>query len=98
MMPLSLWLLVAGAVALDLAVQAVHVTNQALIVARHTQAQGRMIASYMVFYSLGSAFGALASTYAYSKFGWDGVCATGGGISLAGLLLFLMPCRRRDRA
>ncbi|WP_348643100.1 hypothetical protein [Mesorhizobium sp. B2-8-3] len=36
----TLWLLVLGIVMLDLAIQAVHVTNQSLIFARRTPAVG----------------------------------------------------------
>lgn len=89
MLPLSLWWVAGGIVALDLAVQAVHVTNQTLIVDRHPDAAGRVIAGYMTFYSLGSATGAAVSTYAYSALGWSGVCLTGIGLSIAGLALWV---------
>ncbi len=88
MLPLAIVGLVIGVVVLDLAVQAVHVTNQAIIVARHPRAQGRVIAGYMVFYSLGSALGAFGSTRVYSMAGWEGVCLLGGGISVLALMLW----------
>lgn len=89
LLPLSLWWLAGGVVVLDLAVQAIHVTNQTLIVSRHPDAAGRVIAGYMVFYSAGSAAGAAASTYVYSIWGWNGVCVTGFAISAAGFILWL---------
>jgi len=89
LLPLSLWWLVGGTLCLDLAVQAVHVTNQTLIVSRHPDAAGRAIAGYMVFYSVGSAAGAAASTYVYSIWGWSGVCMMGAGISIIGLAIWL---------
>lgn len=89
----SLWWLAVGIVLLDLAVQAVHVTNQTLIVGRHPDAAGRVIAVYMVFYSLGSAAGAAASTYVYSVSGWHGVCLAGATISIAGLLFWASTAR-----
>jgi hypothetical protein len=58
----SLWLLVLGVVMLDLAVQAIPVTNQSLIFAARPEAQSRLVGAYMVFYSLGSGSGAIAST------------------------------------
>lgn len=88
LLPRSLGWLAAGILLLDLAVQAVHVTNQTLIVGRHPDAAGRIIAGYMVFYSAGSAAGAAVSTYVYSIWGWAGVCLTGFCISLAGLTLW----------
>jgi predicted MFS family arabinose efflux permease len=90
MLSLSLWWVAGGIVALDLAVQAVHVTSQTLIVGRHAETAGRTIAGYMLFYSLGSATGAGASTYAFSVSGWSGVCMTGAAISAIGLVLWAL--------
>ena len=47
-----LWLLV-GVIALDFAVQAVHVSNQSLIIAARPAAASRLVGAYMCFYSLG---------------------------------------------
>ncbi|MDT0459551.1 MFS transporter [Streptomyces sp. DSM 41527] len=84
----SLWALVVGVILLDLAVQAVHVTNQTLIYALHPEAGSRLIGGYMVFYSAGSATGALASTSLYSVAGWGAVCALGAAFSCLGLALW----------
>lgn len=78
----SLWLLVLGIVMLDLAIQAVHVTNQSLIFARRPDARSRLVGGYMVFYSLGSALGSIASTMTYGAWGWTGVCLLGAGIGI----------------
>jgi predicted MFS family arabinose efflux permease len=71
--------LVAGVILLDLAVQAVHVTNQSLIFAVHPEAQSRLVGGYMVFYSIGSALGSITSTTIYAAAGWHGVCLSGAG-------------------
>ncbi|MCX4552680.1 MFS transporter [Streptomyces sp. NBC_01387] len=92
----SLWALAVGVIVLDLAVQAVHVTNQTLIYALHPEAGSRLIGGYMVFYSIGSASGAVASTTLYAVAGWTAVCALGAGISL--LALFLWAVTRRGTA
>ncbi|WP_237405466.1 MFS transporter [Actinacidiphila reveromycinica] len=84
----SLWALAAGVVLLDLAVQTVHVTNQTLIHALHPAAGSRLIGGYMVFYSIGSASGALAATSLYAAAGWRAVCALGAAVSLLALLLW----------
>jgi len=86
----SLWLVAAGVIMIDLAVQAVHVTNQSLIIARRPEAASRLVGGYMVFYSLGSALGAIASTLAYAMAGWIGVCILGAAISAAALLFWVM--------
>lgn len=84
----SLWALVVGVILLDLAVQAVHVTNQTLIYALHPDAGSRLIGGYMVFYSIGSATGAIAATSLYAVAGWGAVCVLGAAFSCLGLLLW----------
>ncbi|MGI5473092.1 MFS transporter [Streptomyces sp. CA-132043] len=84
----SLWALAIGAVLLDFAVQAVHVTNQTLIHAVRPDAGSRIIGGYMVFYSAGSSLGALGSSLAYAAAGWPAVTALGMSFSLAALLLW----------
>lgn len=89
----SLWALVVGIVLLDLAVQAVHVTNQAMILPLRTEARSRLTAGYMVFYSIGSAGGSIASTQTYALFGWEGVSFLGASISTIALLFWAMTKR-----
>ncbi|MFD8516273.1 MFS transporter [Streptomyces antimycoticus] len=84
----SLWALALGAILLDFAVQAVHVTNQSLIYAVHPDAGSRIIGGYMVFYSAGSALGAMGSSAAYAAAGWTAVSALGAAFSGAALLLW----------
>ncbi|MEE1744487.1 MULTISPECIES: MFS transporter [unclassified Streptomyces] len=93
----SLWALVAGVILLDLAVQAVHVTNQTLIHARRPDAGSRLIGGYMVFYSIGSATGALAATSLYAAFGWGAVCVLGAAISCLALALWALTQPRHAR-
>ncbi|MEV0604151.1 MFS transporter [Streptomyces sp. NPDC050315] len=84
----SLWALFLGVILLDLAVQAVHVTNQTLIYALHPDAGSRLIGGYMVFYSIGSATGAIAATSLYTVAGWAAVCALGAAFSFLGFALW----------
>lgn len=86
----SLWLVVGGVVMIDLAVQAVHVTNQSLIVAARPDAASRLVGGYMVFYSIGTGFGAISSTVAYAMAGWIGVCVLGAAISAVALLFWVI--------
>ncbi|AVK86584.1 MFS transporter [Lysinibacillus sp. B2A1] len=91
----SLIALVIGIILLDLAVQAVHVTNQAMILPLRSEARSRLTAGYMVFYSIGGASGSIASTQMYSYFGWGGVCLLGASVSAFALLFWAMTSRVR---
>ncbi|MFE1957661.1 MFS transporter [Streptomyces sp. NPDC059479] len=84
----SLWALAVGVIVLDLAVQAVHVTNQSLIHALAPDASSRLFGGYMIFYSVGSATGAIASTALYAVAGWGAVCVLGASFSCLALLLW----------
>lgn len=84
----SLWALAVGVILLDLAVQAVHVTNQTVLYALHPDAGSRLIGGYMVFYSIGSAVGAIAATTLYTTAGWGAVCVLGAAFSGSGLVLW----------
>ncbi|MHA4871152.1 MFS transporter [Duganella sp. PWIR1] len=86
--PVSLAALVLGILALDLGVQALHVTNQSLILQGDAHAHSRLIGAYMMFYALGSGGGALAATAVYAQAGWHGACLLGAGLSLAALLFW----------
>ncbi len=86
----SLWFLVVGMILLDLAVQAIHVTNQSLIYRVRPEAQSRLTASYMIFYSIGSAAGSIISTQVYVWSGWRGVCLLGAGVSITALLVWIV--------
>ncbi|TDF92355.1 MFS transporter [Paenibacillus piri] len=84
----SLPALIFGIVLLDMAVQAVHVTNQSLIFHIRPEARSRLTGGYMIFYSIGSASGSIASTNIYAYFGWNGVCLLGAAVSALAILLW----------
>ena len=88
LMEQSLWALLIGIVLLDLGGQALHVTNQSLILRSGPETHGRLIALYMLFYAVGSGLGAIASTAAYAHAGWQAVCLLGAGVSLLALLFW----------
>lgn len=77
----SLLALVIGILMLDLAVQAVHVTNQSLLLAGRGEMASRLIGAYMCCYSIGSGVGAVVATWVYGQWGWVAVCGVGAGIS-----------------
>lgn len=84
----SLLALIVGIILLDLAVQAVHVTNQSMILTLRPEARSRLTAGYMIFYSIGSATGSIASTSIYAYFGWNGVSLLGAIVSALALLFW----------
>ncbi|ETT54542.1 MFS-type transporter ydeR [Paenibacillus sp. FSL R7-269] len=88
--PHSLLALVIGIIFLDLAVQAVHVTNQSMILNLRPEARSRLTAGYMVFYSIGSATGSIASTSIYAYAGWNGVCLLGAIVSATALIFWAL--------
>lgn len=96
----SLVALIVGVIVLDFAVQAVHVTNQSLILAARPDAQSRLVGAYMCFYSIGSALGAAAATQVYARWGWIAVCLLGALISASALVYWawtdLMAGRESD--
>jgi predicted MFS family arabinose efflux permease len=96
LLPFSLWALVVGVVAFDFGLQSVHVASQTAVHRAHRHAPSRLTAVYMVFYSVGSAAGAAASTAMYATAGWTGVCALGAGISLVALVFALLERNRHD--
>ena len=93
LMGVSLWALVLGVIMLDLAIQAVHVTNQSLIFVVRPEARSRLVGGYMVFYSIGSAGGAILSTSVYAVAGWLGVCGLGAAIGVTALLFWAATLR-----
>lgn len=84
----SLWLVVLGVIVLDFAVQTVHVSNQALLTTVFAHQTSSAIGGYMLFYSLGSALGATATTTVYATSGWTESAALGAAFALCGLLVW----------
>ncbi|MBN9417394.1 MAG: MFS transporter [Candidatus Eremiobacteraeota bacterium] len=82
------WLLL-GILLLDAGGQALHVTNQSLIFRDRGEEHSRLVGLYMLFYSLGSGLGAMATTLVYARFGWWGVCVLGEAVSLLALVFWM---------
>ncbi|WFA20173.1 MFS transporter [Paenibacillus mucilaginosus] len=94
----SMWLYIIGVVMLDFAVQAVHVTNQSMILSVRPEARSRLTAGYMIFYSFGSATGAAVSTWIYSWAGWFGVCILGTLVSMIAVFFWACTLKRSYRS
>ncbi|WP_260849887.1 MFS transporter [Bacillus pumilus] len=93
----SLILLIVGIIILDLSVQAVHVTNQSMIFTVLPEARSRLTAAYMIFYSIGSATGSIASTSIYANNGWSGVCLFGASVSAIAFLYWFITYRLTEQ-
>jgi predicted MFS family arabinose efflux permease len=87
-LPNSLIVLVIGIVVLNLAGQAISVTNQLLIVEIEPTATSQLIGGNTVYYAIGTGGGAIAATTVYSAWGWSAVCILGAGLSALALLIW----------
>lgn len=86
----SIVALIIGILLLDLGGQALHVTNQSMILQTGQDNQSRLIGLYMLFYAAGSGLGAISTTITYAKAGWYGVCLLGACGSLMALLFWYL--------
>jgi predicted MFS family arabinose efflux permease len=93
--PRSLAALVAGIVLLDLATQAVQISNQHAIYQIRPEARNRLTAGYMTCYFMGGSVGSLLSAWAYGSHGWAGVAAAGAAVSALGLSCWGLAWRRQ---
>ncbi|MFC7287540.1 MFS transporter [Herminiimonas glaciei] len=80
--------LILGIVLLDLAGQAIHVTNQSMIFNVQEGSSSRLVGCYMMFYAVGSGLGAIAATKAFALGGWSAVCLLGAMVSGLALLFW----------
>ncbi|MBK0024729.1 MFS transporter [Stenotrophomonas sp. S48] len=84
-LPQSVAVLLLGVVVLDLGGQALHVSNQSLLLRAPPQQHGRLVALYMLFYALGSGVGGALGPWLQMRWGWAAVCAAGAAIALLAL-------------
>lgn len=90
----SLAALLLGIILLDMGGQALHVSNQSLLLRSNAEQQhGSMIGMYMLFYALGSGLGAAAGTAVFAHDGWQGVCLLGFSLSALALVFWLATLR-----
>jgi predicted MFS family arabinose efflux permease len=75
---------------LDFAVQAAHVSNQHLLTSTFPERASTVIGGYMIFYSLGSALGATASTALYAAAGWDASSVLGAAFAACSLAVWVI--------
>ncbi|MGW2024244.1 MFS transporter [Streptomyces decoyicus] len=91
----SLASLVAGVIVLDLAAQAVHISNQNLVYAIRPEARNRLNSAYMTSYFVGGAAGSALTSVVWGVAGWGGVCVLGAALALMVVGLWLIDRLRR---
>lgn len=89
--------LVVGAVVMDAAIQAIHVTNQSVVYEVDQQSQARLASGYMTSFAVGGVLGSYLSAQAFVAWGWYGSCAVGACFSIAGLVVWAF-CGAGERA
>ncbi|HVZ17676.1 MAG TPA: MFS transporter, partial [Terriglobales bacterium] len=72
-----LWGLVLGVILLDASVQGAQVANQSRVLSLRPDARNRVNTVYMICYFSGGSIGSLLGSFAWSRWGWHGVCALG---------------------
>ncbi len=87
----SLWWIALGVLVMDIGVQLGHVTNQGRIFKLVPEAQSRIQTAYMFFYFTGAAIGSALGAWAWSSFGWTGVCGAALAMLLIALIRWLLP-------
>ena len=90
-LPHSMAVLAIGAVLFDLGVMAALVSHQAIVTSIDPTARSRLNGLLMTAAMIGMSVGAVAGGYAWSTFGWAGVCLTGVIAGLLALLRSLLP-------
>ena len=86
------WFLI-GFVAVDLAVQGVHITNQNVVFALEPAARARMNSVYMVAYFVGGASGSALGTVAWTTGGWSGACIAGVALAVSAVGVWALDLR-----
>lgn len=75
-----------GVVLMDAGVQGSHIANQTRIYALPSELHSRLNSVYMVLYFVGGAVGSQVAAFAWTGFGWVGVCAACALLAGAGLV------------
>lgn len=85
--------LVIGVIAMDMGVQATHISNQSLIFALRPEARNRINTVYMVTYFIGGGFGTYLAAQAWAYYKWTGVCILGIAVSVVAVVVHLLSHR-----
>ncbi|MFC5185005.1 hypothetical protein [Actinomadura harenae] len=78
-------------------VRVLHVGDQHLLTTAHPDRTSSVVGGYMIFYSLGSALGATATTTTTTSFGWAGSSVLGAGFVVCALAVWASGRRLASR-
>lgn len=95
LIPRSIPVLISGAVLFDLGVMAGLVAHQTIINALDPSARSRLNGLLMTAAMIGVASGAAIGGWAWSHYGWNGVCFLGASAGVLALLRALIPLTER---
>ena len=82
--------IVVGVILIDLSQQALHITNQNIILVKNPEARNRINTVYMVSFFLGGAGGTFLGALAWEHFQWLGVALLGTTLSVTALVAHLV--------
>jgi predicted MFS family arabinose efflux permease len=94
----QLWALIAGAILIDLGVQATMVLGQQIIFALKPAERGRLNTLYIATLFAGGAVGSAVSGFAYAHAGWVGVAIFATALPIAALLYWLTERQLKRRS
>jgi predicted MFS family arabinose efflux permease len=86
---LHIWGLLLGVIVLDAGVQAAQVGNQSRVLALRPDARSRVNTVYMITYFSGGSLGSLLGAWSWSRWHWNGVCATGIALITLAAIVYL---------
>ena len=89
----SIVLLVVGVLVMDAGVQANHVSCQAEVFSLDATARSRLNGLYMFSRFTGGALGSLLGAWAWSHWGWAGVCGTSIALCILAFIPIVIPVR-----
>lgn len=85
----SLWVFLLGFLVVDIALPALHISNQNVVYALAPEARSRINAVYMTTYFIGAASGSALGAWAWLHAGWSGASLAGGALGLVTLAVVL---------
>jgi predicted MFS family arabinose efflux permease len=88
---------IIGIILLDVAQQAVHVTNQTRVYALIPEARNRLNTVYMSFSFVGTATGSALGLFLWKHYNWIGVTLGNCGLIIIALLVYFLTDERRKR-
>ena len=78
----NLWVFLLGFLVVDIALPALHISNQNVIYSLAPEARSRINAVYMTTYCIGASIGSALGSWAWLHHGWSGTSLMGGALGL----------------